>query len=86
MSNWLQHASICRPERHDVFLAMFFWRRGRNDTTNSPTPVPHTLTKYHQDIIIEGSLNRNFRQYGELKSSSRVVKSVDKRCNSVKVK
>ena len=36
--------------------------------------------------FIEGSLNRNFRQYGELKSSSRVAKSVDKRCNSVKVK
>ena len=37
-------------------------------------------------LVIEGSLNRNFRQYGELKSSSRVVKSVDRRCNSVKVK
>ena len=36
--------------------------------------------------IIEGSLNRNFRQYGELKSSSRVVKSVDRRCNSQKVR
>ena len=36
--------------------------------------------------LVEGSLNRNFRQYGELKSSSRVVKSVDRRCNSVKVK
>ena len=37
-------------------------------------------------FIIEGSLNRNFRQYGELKSSSRVVKSVDRRCNSQKVR
>ena len=36
--------------------------------------------------IVEGSLNRNFRQYGELKSSSRVVKSVDKSSNSQKVK
>ena len=36
--------------------------------------------------MIEGSLNRNFRQYGELKSSSRVVKSVDRRCNSQKVR
>ena len=36
--------------------------------------------------VIEGSLNRNFRQYGELKSSSRVVKSVDRRCNSQKVR
>ena len=36
--------------------------------------------------IIEGSLNRNFRQYGELKSSSRVIKSVDRRCNSQKVR
>ena len=36
--------------------------------------------------IVEGSLNRNFRQYGELKSSSRVVKSVDRRCNSQKVR
>ena len=36
--------------------------------------------------LIEGSLNRNFRQYGELKSSSRVVKSVDRRCNSQKVR
>ena len=35
-------------------------------------------------LIIEGSLNRNFRQYGELKSS-RVVRSVDRRCNSQKV-
>ena len=35
---------------------------------------------------VEGSLNRNFRQYGELKSSSRVVKSVDRRCNSQKVR
>ena len=40
----------------------------------------------HQLDIIEGSLNRNFRQYGELKSSSRVVKSVDRRCNSQKVR
>ena len=38
------------------------------------------------NILIEGSLNRNFRQYGELKSSSRVVKSVDRRCNSQKVR
>ena len=38
------------------------------------------------NIFIEGSLNRNFRQYGELKSSSRVVKSVDRRCNSQKVR
>ena len=37
-------------------------------------------------VVVEGSLNRNFRQYGELKSSSRVVKSVDKRCNSQKVR
>ena len=37
-------------------------------------------------IFIAGSLNRNFRQYGELKSSSRVVKSVDRRCNSQKVR
>ena len=37
-------------------------------------------------LIIEGSLNRNFRQYGELKSRSRVVKSVDRRCNSQKVR
>ena len=36
--------------------------------------------------MIEGSLNRNFRQYGELKSSRRVVKSVDRRCNSQKVR
>ena len=36
--------------------------------------------------LIEGSLNRNFRQYGELKSSSRVIKSVDRRCNSQKVR
>ena len=36
--------------------------------------------------VIEGSLNRNFRQYGELKSSSRVIKSVDRRCNSQKVR
>ena len=36
--------------------------------------------------IFEGSLNRNFRQYGELKSSSRVIKSVDRRCNSQKVR
>ena len=36
--------------------------------------------------MVEGSLNRNFRQYGELKSSSRVVKSVDRRCNSQKVR
>ena len=36
--------------------------------------------------FIEGSLNRNFRQYGELKSSSRVIKSVDRRCNSQKVR
>ena len=47
-------------------------------------------TKVSQEMmyiyIIEGSLNRNFRQYGELKSSSRVVKSVDKRCNSQKVR
>ena len=35
--------------------------------------------------LIEGSLNRNFRQYGELKSS-RVVKSVVRRCNSQKVR
>ena len=39
-----------------------------------------------QNVFIEGSLNRNFRQYGELKSSSRVVKSVDRRCNSQKVR
>ena len=38
------------------------------------------------NYIIEGSLNRNFRQYGELKSSSRVIKSVDRRCNSQKVR
>ena len=37
-------------------------------------------------LLIEGSLNRNFRQYGELKSSRRVVKSVDRRCNSQKVR
>ena len=43
-------------------------------------------SKYDILYIIEGSLNRNFRQYGELKSSSRVVKSVDKRCNSQKVR
>ena len=36
--------------------------------------------------MFEGSLNRNFRQYGELKSRSRVVKSVDRRCNSQKVR
>ena len=45
-----------------------------------------TVEANENDRIIEGSLNRNFRQYGELKSSSRVVKSVDRRCNSVKVK
>ena len=38
------------------------------------------------NLFIEGSLNRNFRQYGELKSSSRVIKSVDRRCNSQKVR
>ena len=35
-------------------------------------------------LLVKGSLNRNFRQYGELKSS-RVVRSVDRRCNSQKV-
>ena len=35
--------------------------------------------------LIEGSLNRNFRQYGELKSS-RVVKSAERRCKSQKVR
>ena len=36
-------------------------------------------------IFIEGSLNRNFRQYGESKSS-RAARSVDRRCNSQKVR
>ena len=44
-----------------------------------------SFAKLHKQII-EGSLNRNFRQYGELKSSSRVIKSVDRRCNSQKVR
>ena len=54
------------------------------------SPHNHTLhvpAKMNDSVlIIEGSLNRNFRQYGELKSSSRVVKSVDRRCNSQKVR
>ena len=46
----------------------------------------YNIISYIFVVIIEGSLNRNFRQYGELKSSSRVVKSVDKRSNSQKVR
>ena len=45
-----------------------------------------SLCIYLSTYLVEGSLNRNFRQYGELKSSSRVVKSVDRRCNSQKVR
>ena len=48
--------------------------------------VRRCIHTYIYIYIIEGSLNRNFRQYGELKSSSRVVKSVDKSSNSQKVK
>ena len=50
-------------------------------------PVWNLMTsRRFPEAFIEGSLNRNFRQYGELKSSSRVVKSVDKRSNSQKVR
>ena len=42
------------------------------------------------DYIIKGSLNRNFRQYGELNSSRAVrsvdARSVDRRCNSQTVR
>ena len=68
-----------------VWMGKIHGLRWNGDLTASTT---RRWTKTYQsyESIIEGSLNRNFRQYGELKSSSRVVKSVDRRCNSVKVK
>ena len=72
-----------------------FWRNSapqcRSRSGQLPTPghpgfgsAPMRSLYSTLEPIVEGSLNRNFRQYGELKSSSRVVTSVDKRSNSQK--
>ena len=64
-----------------------FWCQYRILHSHRKAAIHHIATIHtHIIYIIEGSLNRNFRQYGELKSSSRVIKSVDRRCNSQKVR
>ena len=53
MSNWLQHASICRPERHDVFLAMFFGEEEEwhHQLTNpGATYIDKISSRYHHKL------------------------------------
>ena len=62
------------------------WSENENANRNPPRKWGYFARSPEAFSIVEGSLNRNFRQYGELKSSSRVIKSVDRRCNSQKVR
>ena len=67
-------------------LQLFEDSNSYHNFLNAPNHETYLTTAKTHKLVVEGSLNRNFRQYGELKSSSRVVKSVDKRCNSQKVR